>query len=68
MWANGQNTKRCTKCGLDLPIDAFYTVHGKPESRCKECSKASSRARQQRKKERERSDYLATGAKIVYKV
>lgn len=67
MWANGQNTKRCTKCGLDLPIDAFYIVHDRPKSRCKECDKAAS-AQYYQKKKQERSDYFATGAKIMYKV
>lgn len=32
-------TKRCTKCGKELPIEDFYLKRGKPDCKCKECAK-----------------------------
>lgn len=31
--------KTCTMCGKELPIEDFYLKRGKPDSKCKECTK-----------------------------
>lgn len=31
--------KTCTRCGKELPIEDFYLKRGKPDYKCKECTK-----------------------------
>lgn len=39
-------TKKCTKCGRELPVSEFYTKEGtKLQSQCKDCCKAHGRLR-----------------------
>lgn len=36
--------KKCTKCGIELPLSEFYQDRGSPRPSCKECHKAKSQA------------------------
>jgi len=44
--------KRCTKCGKEKPLDAFYRHYGQPTSLCRLCIKATNQAWRERNKER----------------
>lgn len=44
--------KKCNICGVEKDITEFYLSHGKPDSRCKECSKTLSREKYAFTKER----------------
>jgi 5-methylcytosine-specific restriction endonuclease McrA len=37
--------KACTKCGITKPLDKFYLVSGRRQSRCKDCDNAQRRHR-----------------------
>lgn len=43
--ANPATFRRCTCCGRRLPLSAFYVSArtGRPDSRCKDCRRATSR-------------------------
>lgn len=50
--------KRCSECGTEKPLDAYYFEKGKPRARCKECHKARIYARRDADPEAARA-YLA---------
>jgi len=37
---DNSGVKRCTKCGVEKPLDGFYFEKGKPRGKCKVCHRA----------------------------
>lgn len=60
--------KYCPHCDMVLPVDEFYTAHGKPCGYCKDCDKTIRRNKRKGIREQKERDLRDTGVKILYKV
>lgn len=44
------STKKCAKCGRELPVTDYYFQNGKPRSYCKDCYNELSRLKNEKAK------------------
>lgn len=54
-------TKKCPKCGNELPLTEFYhsKITGKPYTYCKKCSKDIKKEEKEKRKQKEKEDLIS---------
>jgi hypothetical protein len=61
-------TKKCTKCLVDLPLSEFYSMGNRVDSWCKECKKSKRRSKYVSTKSVDTFDRLKRCLDLLYEV